>query len=83
MAVVVGVLTAALWAAGGALGGSEPLSAPGSVYRVRPGDTLWDLARRQVGPEGDPRPLIAEIREANGLASATLIPGQALLVPGP
>jgi LysM repeat protein len=78
---VVGVLTAALWAAGGALGGSEPLSAPGSVYRVRPGDTLWDLARRQVGPEGDPRPLIADIRALNDLSSPALRPGQVLVVP--
>ena len=83
MAVAGAALVASLWAAGGALGGSEPVSAAGSVYRVRPGDTLWDLARGQVGPEGDPRPLIAEIREANGLASAQLVPGQPLLVPDP
>jgi LysM repeat protein len=78
---VVGVLSASVWAAGGALGGSEPLPAPGSVYRVRPGDTLWDLARRQVGPEGDPRPLIADIRALNELSSPALHPGQVLAVP--
>ena len=77
----MGVLSAVLWAAGGALGGSEPLSAPGSVYRVRPGDTLWDLARRQVGPEGNPRPLIADIRAVNDLSSPALHPGQVLVVP--
>lgn len=81
MAVVVGALVAALWAAGGALGGSEPLTAAGSVYRVRPGDTLWELARRQVGPEGDPRPLIADIRALNDLSSPALRPGQLLAVP--
>jgi LysM repeat protein len=78
---VAGVLTAALWAAGGALGGSEPVSPAGSVYRVRPGDTLWDLARHRVGPEGDPRPLIADIRALNHLSSPALRPGQVLFVP--
>jgi LysM repeat protein len=81
VAVVAGGLTAALWVAGAALGGSEPLSAAGSVYRVRPGDTLWELARRHVGPEGDPRPLIADIRAMNDLSSPTLHPGQVLAVP--
>jgi LysM repeat protein len=81
VAIAVGVLTAALWAAGGALGGSEPVASTGPVYVVRPGDTLWDLARRQVGPEGDPRPLIADIRALNDLSSPTLRPGQVLAVP--
>ena len=80
--MVVGAVLAALWAAGGALGGSEPLPEAGSsLYRVRPGDTLWDLARREVGPEGDPRPLIADIRALNDLSSPALRPGQVLAVP--
>jgi LysM repeat protein len=77
----MGVLTAALWAAGGALGGAEVVGSAGSIYRVRPGDTLWELARRQVGPEGDPRPLIADIRALNDLSSPALRPGQVLAVP--
>jgi LysM repeat protein len=81
VALIGGAMVAALWAAGGALGGSDPLRAGGSVYRVRPGDTLWELARRQVGPEGDPRPLIADIRALNDLSSPALRPGQVLAVP--
>lgn len=50
-------------------------------YIVRPGDTLWDIARLQVGPTEDPRPVIQEIRSANGLDAATLTPGVALLLP--
>ena len=78
--MLAGGIAAALWSAGGALGGSDPLPV-GSTYRVRPGDTLWELARREVGPEGDPRPLIYEIRALNDLTSPALRPGQVLAVP--
>jgi LysM domain len=69
-----------LWMAGRAIGvGPER---PLRRYRVQPGDTLWAIARRQVGPAGDPRPLIAEIREASGLATSSLAAGRTLVVPG-
>jgi len=49
---------------------------------VRPGETLWEIARAVVGPEGDPRPVVERIREANGLApSESLLPGTSLVVP--
>jgi LysM repeat protein len=79
VAAFVLVVMGLLWAGGRAAGGSEPTS--GVMYRVRAGDTLWDLARRQVGPEGDPRPLIADIRGLNDLSSPILRPGQVLVVP--
>lgn len=47
---------------------------------VRPGDSLWELAQ-QSRPGADPRPLVAEIRAANGMSNATLQPGTRLLVP--
>jgi hypothetical protein len=50
------------------------------VYIVQPGDTLWRIARLHVGPNGDPRPVIEEIREANDLPTSTLIPGDRLVV---
>jgi LysM repeat protein len=65
---------------GRALGGSEPV-AGAERYRVQAGDTLWAIARREVGPEGDPRPLVADIREANGLGTGILAPGQVLVLP--
>lgn len=48
---------------------------------VRPGDTLWGIARSRVGPEGDPRPVVEAIRRANGLGIAPLVPGVRLTVP--
>lgn len=47
---------------------------------VQPGDTLWGIAS-QVDPGADPRALIAEIRELNGLTQSGLVPGQVLVVP--
>jgi nucleoid-associated protein YgaU len=70
--------------------GSEPPGAPagGAAHSseaqvvVRPGDTLWEIARAVVGPEGDPRPVVERIREANRLApSEGLLPGMSLVVP--
>lgn len=43
-------------------------------HRVRPGDTLWDLARR-FGTT------MEALMDANGLTSAALKPGQELVVP--
>ena len=47
---------------------------------VQPGDTLWGIASA-LDPGADPRALIAEIRQANGLTQSGLIPGQVLQVP--
>jgi len=54
---------------------------PGAVaVTVQPGDTLWGIAS-SVDPGADPRALIAEIRDVNGLAQSGLTPGQVLQVP--
>lgn len=50
-------------------------------YVVQAGDTLWEIARHRVGPGGDPRPVVRDIREVNGLHSAALMPGKMLLLP--
>lgn len=47
---------------------------------VQPGDTLWGIASA-IDPGADPRGLIAEIREVNGLTQSGLVPGQQLQVP--
>ena len=49
------------------------------VYVVRPYDTLWSIAERSG--TSDPRDLIWRIEQRNHLGSATLVPGQRLLVP--
>jgi LysM repeat protein len=79
VAVVLAALISLLWGAGRALG--EAVPAPADRYRVEAGDTLWAIARNRVGPVGDPRPLVAEIREANGLTTSALYPGQMLVLP--
>jgi LysM repeat protein len=46
---------------------------------VRPGDTLWSVAARTYG--GDPREGVWKLQKRNHLASATIVPGEKLLVP--
>jgi nucleoid-associated protein YgaU len=49
---------------------------------IRHGDTLWEIARAVVGPEGDPRPVVERIREANALSpTEPLLAGASLVVP--
>ena len=58
----------ALFAGESGAGGSE------RHYRVKAGDTLWSIAERSY--EG-----IWKLEQRNHLSSATLVPGQLLLVP--
>jgi nucleoid-associated protein YgaU len=68
---------------GGGSAGSERSPARLERYVVKPGETLWEIARAVVGPEGDPRPVVERVRLANGLApSEPLLPGVSLVVPG-
>jgi LysM repeat protein len=69
----VGVLVWALFAGETGAGGPE------RHYRVKPGDTLWSIAERTY--PGDPRQGVWELRERNELASATIVPGQDLVLP--
>ena len=86
-ALVGSLVVATGGAALGGGGGTEGTAAvrggaPEARLVVRPGDTLWEIARAVVGPEGDPRPLVERIREANGLdPRQTLLPGTPLVVP--
>ena len=50
------------------------------VHIVRQGETLWELART-YSPSADPRSYVHEVRELNHLASPTVFPGQALVLP--
>ena len=79
--MLVAVVVGTLWGAGSTLGGAEARSDPVRRYVVVEGDTLWEIARTLVGPEGDPRPVIDRIREANHLGTAVLIEGQLLVLP--
>jgi nucleoid-associated protein YgaU len=83
MAVLVVAAGAAVGAAGrAAVGTTEASSRPREVrHLVRPGDTLWEIAREQIGPQGDPRPVVARIRAANGLGTGPLLAGSVIRVP--
>jgi nucleoid-associated protein YgaU len=89
-ALLAALLVVVAWSAAtrvAALGG-VPASAPerspavpaaaSAEVLVRPGDTLWSIARR-VQPEGDIRPLVRQLLAVNG--GSALQPGDVLLVP--
>jgi LysM repeat protein len=52
---------------------------PKRTYVVRPGDTLWSVAQRTYA--GDPRQGVWELQQRNHLASATIVPGEKLVLP--
>lgn len=49
-------------------------------YTVTRGDTLWEIASRYANG-GDVRKAVSAIRRANGLETATVHPGQELVIP--
>jgi len=84
--VLMGVLALSLvdtLASGSALADDTPAPAPVVTQRVvvEQGDSLWLIAER-AAPEADPRGVVTEIRELNGLRSNLIQPGQVLLIPG-
>ena len=52
---------------------------PKRTYVVRPGDTLWTIAARTYA--GDPREGVWKLEHRNHLASATISPGEKLVLP--
>jgi nucleoid-associated protein YgaU len=52
---------------------------PKRTYVVRPGDTLWTIAVRTYA--GDPREGVWKLEHRNHLASATISPGERLVLP--
>lgn len=50
---------------------------------IEEGDSLWSIAR-SIYPNRDPRPVVAVIRDMNGLQkNPTVFPGQMLKIPAP
>jgi LysM repeat protein len=47
---------------------------------VQSGDSLWSVASR-LAPKADPRDVIADLVNLNGLSSAVVTPGQQLAIP--
>ena len=52
---------------------------PERMYVVEPHDTLWSIATKTYG--GDPREGIWKLEQRNGLAGATIVPGEKLVIP--
>jgi nucleoid-associated protein YgaU len=81
--VVLGVLGWSSAAAGDAAASHRAGASAGAaerIYVVRQGDTLWSIAVG-VGSDSDPRAVVDAIARANGIDGATLVPGQALIIP--
>lgn len=74
---IVGVLSGPVANAVG-LGGARTRSV--RTYVVRPGDTLWSIARRS-SPSVDPRLVVDAIASANRVDPGALVPGQELSIP--
>ena len=53
---------------------------PERTYVVKPTDTLWTIAQRTYA--GDVREGVWKLERRNHLRSATLVPGQKLVLPG-
>ncbi len=53
---------------------------PERAYVVKPSDTLWSIAERSYA--GDVREGVWKLEQRNHLPSATLVPGQRLVLPG-
>lgn len=62
----------------GSVAGSDLRSASAVMYVVRPGDTLWSIAR-SIDPTGDERPLVDQL--ASQLHGTVIYPGEQLELP--
>jgi nucleoid-associated protein YgaU len=68
---------------------APPAAPVGDVYVVRPGDTLWTIAERRLGPEASPLEIarfVDRLWSVNAAAIGTgspdmIMPGQHLRVP--
>ena len=77
LALLAVAASAVLFASASRAGGP---AAPARTVVVGPGDTLWDVAAREV-PRRDNRQAVAEVRELNGLTGSEIRPGDVLRLP--
>ena len=74
--IIVAVLGVFLWAV---FARSSGASGPAQHYRVRGGDTLWEIAVTHYA--GDPRKGVWKIEQRNHLRAGTITPGKLLVLP--
>lgn len=80
LSVLVACVVAVFLLIGGAADAEGP-PLPTVEYVVVEGDTLWGIASGVTGPDEDVRNVISDIREASGLRTSVIHPGQILLIP--
>ncbi|MFO7572424.1 MAG: LysM peptidoglycan-binding domain-containing protein [Gaiellaceae bacterium] len=74
--VIVVLVAVVLWAVFARdTGAGSPLR----HHTVQSGDTLWSIAAETYG--GDPREGVWKLQRRNGLDTATIVPGQRLVLP--
>jgi LysM repeat protein len=78
---VIVALALAIAFVGGRASAKPAHAAPAAVVVVHTGDTLWSIARHQVGSRGDPRPLIQRLIARNHLRDGVITVGERLIVP--
>jgi nucleoid-associated protein YgaU len=74
--LLVAVAVLVLWAL---FANDSGASGPAERYVVQRGDTLWSIAVEHFS--GDPREGIWELEQRNDLSSATIVPGQVIVLP--
>ncbi len=79
MFVKLFILLAAAALLGGFAARSSHGAGPPRHYVVRAGDTLWSIAERTYG--GDVREAVWNLEQRNHLATATIVPGEKLVLP--
>lgn len=75
-------LTIAMLSSGGAVASGQE-GAPADSFAtvtVMPGDSLWSIAQ-DVAPGADPRDVVWEIMQLNGLSAEQLVAGHSLAIP--
>lgn len=60
--------------------GAAGAAAPPVTHVVTPGETLWSLAGH-FAPSKDPRDYIYDLQQRNHLKTATIYPGESLILP--
>jgi len=62
--------------------GTRSIAGVADYVQVAAGDSLWSVAEA-IAPEADPREVIDDLVQTNGLTSLDVYPGQQLEVPSP
>lgn len=81
LSVILATICAVFLLIGGDAEAEEPVYTV--EYVVAQGDTLWEVASDYVPADADVRPFIRAIKDASGLTSSSLHPGQVLHIPSP